>query len=233
VSKHRSAFDWLTREWDTPPELTVREARLLGLRPLPMPDLWKRFRRDPTHKFNFLDDVSWWFGTAQVWNSSGGTSTTPFLITGTSLAAGAARQGAKNVAGWSQTPTGLANPVRPDLLQADFKVQWTSAPTAGDEAVLYLGFSDSATVGTDNPGGLTGVDGTVANIDVLPQLTLVGAVAASVSIGTGVQAKYDLMCPCVDNYCSPVVYNHGTPAFDATAAHTNISVQPLFRARAN
>ena len=174
----------------------------------------------------YQDAQAYVAGTPITWKSSGGT----YAITCTSLAAAASRQGAKS-ATLVAAPPGGTTAVLPDYLQCILQVQMTSAPAAGSEVQLFLGFSDSATAGTDNPAGLTGTDAAGPNADTLGQLVFAGSVVLSNNIGTGVQLAYLAKVPPLDAYVSPVVYNGSLVAFDATAAHTILTVIPYFRER--
>lgn len=171
------------------------------------------------------DDFSIIYGSAITWKSSGGT----YAITCTSLAAAAIRQGVKS-ATLIAAPPGLSTAVLPDWLEIEFYVQMTSAPAAGGEVNLFLGFSDSATAGTDNPAGLSGTDATGPNVDTLGQLEFAGAIVLSNNLGTGVQLARFTVRP-LDQYVIPVVYNNGSVALDATALHTLIQVTPAYRVR--
>lgn len=174
----------------------------------------------------FADDTAYVAGTPIVWKSSGGDK----AITCTSLAAGASRQGAKSGT-LVVAPPGGSTAVLPDFLVFILQLQFTSAPTAGGEVQLLLGFSDSATAGTDNPGGLTGTDAAGPNADVFPQLVFAGSLIASNNLGTGVQLQYLSPVPPLDAYVSPVIFNNASQAFDATAGHTILTMIPYYRER--
>jgi hypothetical protein len=165
-------------------------------------------------------------GTASTWKSSGGT----YAITCTSLGAAAGRQGVKS-ATLVAAPPGLSTAILPDFLQWILQVQMTSAPAANGEVQLWLGFSDSATAGTDNPGGLTGTDAAGPNTDVFGQLVFAGSLILSNNLGTGVQLAYLSRVPPLDAYVSPVIYNNGSVGFDATALHTVLTMVPYYRER--
>lgn len=172
------------------------------------------------------DDTAFVAGTPLTWKSSGGT----YAITCTSLAAAASRQGVKSATLVIAPPSG-ATATLPDFLQFILQVQYTSAPAAGGEAQLLLGFSDSATAGTDNPGGLTGTDAAGPNADVFSQLIFAGAIVLSNNLGTGVQLAYMTPIVPLDAYVSPVIFNNGSVAFDATAGHTLLTMVPYWRQR--
>lgn len=174
----------------------------------------------------FQDSSNYVAGASITWQSSGGTN----LITCTSLAAGSARQGAKGGTLLIAPPNGATTSL-PDFLQIDLTVQMTSAPAAGGEVGVYLGFSDSITAGTGNPGGLGGTDAALSNVDVLPQLVFAGSVILSNSIGTGVQYQRLAKVPPQGQYPIPVIYNNGSVALDATALHTVLTITPYWRER--
>ena len=95
-------------------------------------------------------------GTPVEYSTTGGK-----LITLTSLANDAAREGAKS-ASWVDATYGM-----PELLEVRFESAVAVAATAGKEVELYIGESDHATAGTDNPGNLTGADALLTSPDEL------------------------------------------------------------------
>ncbi len=158
-------------------------------------------------------------GTPITWSSSGGTS----VITGTSLASGSARQGDKSATLVDGTK-GL-----PALLEVVVETKVGSAPTDGLTLDCYLGFSSSATAGTDNPGGLTGADGALSTpASVVPQLVFLGSVIMSNAIGTGVQRQRFLVAP-QDAYVSPVLVNSTGQTMSGTGTDTKIAMTPLYQ----
>ena len=173
----------------------------------------------------FQDSNGYVAGTARTWKSSGGT----YAITCTSLAAGSSRQGVKSATLVEAPPSG-STAIMPDYLMFVLEFQHTSAPTAGGEVSLYLGFSSSATAGTSNPALLTGTDAAGPNADTFGQLVFAGSVIVSNNLGTGVQRGYLFAVP-LDAYVSPVIYNNATTAFDSTAGHTILTMTPFFRQR--
>ena len=175
----------------------------------------------------FQDTAGYVAGTAITWTGSGGT----FAINTASLAAGSAVQGAKS-ATLVQVPPGGSTAVLPDFLQFKLSAKPTSTPVAKDEISLCLGFSDSATAGTDNPGGLTGTSTTGPNADVLPQLVLAGALVLSNTLGAVIQTAYLAKVPPLDICVCPVVYNgQATIAMSATANDTTVTMTPYYRER--
>ena len=183
------------------------------------------------HFFTASDTVAYAAGPAGVWNSAGGSGFGG-TITCTSLAAGSSRQGVKSTTLILAPPNGGTNAVLPDFLQVILQCQFTSSPTAGGLVSVLLGFSDSATAGTDNPAGLSGTDAAGPNSDTFPQLVQAGALVASNTLGTAVQLQYLARVPPLNQYFSPVIYNNASPAFDATASHTILTVVPYWRQRA-
>ena len=181
------------------------------------------------------DTLAYCGGSVSTWTSAGGSGIGG-AITCTSLAAGSARQGAKSTTTIVAPPNGGTNAVPPDFLSVQLTMQFTSAPTAGGAVSVYFGVSPSATAGTSNPGGLSGADAAVSNIDVFPQLLGAGTLWASNSIGTGVQQQSPVPFvnpdPSNSPYLLPVIYNNASVAFDATAAHTVLTVVPYWRQRA-
>ena len=167
-------------------------------------------------------------GTATTWKPSGGT----YALSLTGLLTGAARQGVKS-ATLLQTPPGLQSAILPEVLRLILQTQFTGAPTAAAEVSLWLGFSDSATAGTDNPGGLTGTDAGVSNTDVLGQLLYAGSLVASNSLGTAVQLAYLGPVAPLDQYVCPVVYNQSGSALDNTGSHHILTMIPYYRVRTN
>ena len=156
-------------------------------------------------------------GTSQTWQSSGGTN----VITCTSLAAGSGQQGAKS--GTFNDAT-LGNPIE---YRIKLLMQFTSAPTDGKEVEVWIGQSSSATAGTDNPGGLTGSDGSYT-VSRRFQLDFPGSLIASNSIGTGVQQQSELILPRKGLYLIPMIFNNADVAFDGTALHTVLTITPVF-----
>lgn len=156
-------------------------------------------------------------GTAQTWQSSGGTN----VITCTSLAAGSAEQGAKSATFNDGT---LGNPIE---YRVKLVMQFTAAPTDGKEVEVWLGQSSSATAGTDNPGGMTGTD-TSYTVSRRFQLQYAGSLIGSNSIGTGVQQQSEFVVPRLELYLCPLIFNNADQAFDATALHTVLTITPVF-----
>jgi hypothetical protein len=158
-------------------------------------------------------------GTPVEWSTTGGK-----LITLTSLANAAGRQGAKSATLVDGTK-GL-----PELLEILFQSAVTSAAANGKAIELYIGESDDATAGNANPGGLSGADGAWTNAGELrPQLNFVGALILSNATGTSVQvARFKYWLPATA-YISPAVYNDSGVALSGTAGNHKIVVTPYYR----
>jgi hypothetical protein len=165
---------------------------------------------------NYSDLVA---GTPITWTSSGGDK----VITLTSLANDAAQEGAKS-ATWIDGTKGLA-----EVIDIRFESQVASAATTGKEIELYIGESDSATAGTNNPGNLTGADAALSTPDELkPQLVFVGALILSGTRGTNVQKQRFKFWP-ICAYTIPVVVNKSGVALGNTGTNHVIVMTPYYR----
>lgn len=158
-------------------------------------------------------------GTPIVWTSSGGDK----AITLTSKADGVGHEGAKSATLVDGTQ-GM-----PELLEILFESQVQAAPTNGKEIELWIGESDSATAGTNNPGNLTGADADVSNPDeVKLQCYYAGSIVLSNARGTNVQKQrmiYFPTCP----YLVPFVVNKSGQTLGATGTNHKITVTPYYR----
>lgn len=157
-------------------------------------------------------------GTAIVWKNTGGD----FALNAKALANGGIREGGKSAT--------LVDGTKgfPEVLEIVAETKLQVAPTAGNECPVYLGFSTSATAGTANPGGLTGVDAAVGNADQLPQLTLCGSIVLSNALGTGVQRQRFLVQPKAE-YVIPVFQNSSGQTTTNVDGETSISIRPWYR----
>lgn len=152
-------------------------------------------------------------GTAITWAASGGDQT----LTLTSLANNAGRQGGKADLGsaWSQEYLAI------------IESSVASAASNGLELELWWAASVNATAGTDNPGGLSGADGSVSNPDeVKYQCQFVGALPFSNGLGTAVQRTYKVFRP-QSRYGFPVLVNKTGQALGATAGDHKVRLVPL------
>ena len=157
-------------------------------------------------------------GTPLVWTSSGGDK----VLTFTSVVNTAGRAGDKS-ATLVDVTKGL-----PALLEIVVTTKVQSAPTKGLTVDCYVGFSSSATAGTDNPGGLSGADAALSNVDVLPQLVFVGSVVMSNSLSTGAQTARFLVAP-QDAYVIPVLVNNSGQTASATGTDTKVTITPWYQ----
>jgi hypothetical protein len=151
-------------------------------------------------------------GTPIVWASTGGT----YAFAPTSLANDAGWMGGKGDLGaaWA------------DEFNMHFETKVATAPTDGLAIEIYWCQSTSATAGTANPGGLSGVSGLVTAPDqVKRQLIYLGPLILSNTIGTGVQAVSRMLYPRA-RYGFPVIVNKSGVALSATATDHRITITP-------
>jgi hypothetical protein len=116
----------------------------------------------------------------------------------------------------------------PELLEVTVGAKFQVAPTAGNECPIHLGFSSSATAGTDNPGGLTGVDAAVGNADQLPLISDIGSLVLSNSLGTGTQLQKFWVRPLAE-YVIPVFQNSSGQTTTNVNGETSITIRPWYR----
>lgn len=157
-------------------------------------------------------------GTALVWKNTGGD----FAINLKALADAGIREGGKSGSLVDGTK-GL-----PEVLEIVAETKLQSAPTAGNECPIYLGFSSSGTAGTANPGGLTGADAAVGNADQLPQLVFCGSIVLSNALGTGVQRQRFEVRPRAE-YVIPVFQNSSGQTTTNVDGETSITIRPWYR----
>jgi hypothetical protein len=158
-------------------------------------------------------------GTAVSWKASAGDH----VLTLTSLVDQAVREGDKSATLVDGTK-GL-----PELLEFRLESAVGAAATAGKEVSLYVGESDSATAGTDNPGNLTGADaGVTSGTELLPQLNFVGSLVLSNARGTNVQKQRLLYAPTCA-YLIPVLFNNSGQTLSATAGNHQLVMTPYYR----
>ncbi len=160
-------------------------------------------------------------GTAMTWKNTGGTKTlNAKALTNTSI-----RQGDKSASLIDGTK-GL-----PEVLEFTLETKVQSAPTAGLQMNLHLGWSSSATAGTDNPGGLTGADGSGPNADVLSanQVGFAGSLAMSNNLSTGVQRACVAVVRPLKEYVIPVLDNETGQTTSNVDGETVITMTPWYR----
>jgi hypothetical protein len=160
---------------------------------------------------------------ADVTDYAGDLGTRTHQIDLTSVAAGAARQGAKADLGAT----------RAAVYAVTVAIEMAVAPTSGAIASIWWAASPSATAGTANPGGCSGADaaynGTAGDsiADSILQLTLIGSLVMTSDATTVVQFQTFMFSP-EHRYGSPVVYNEeATQAFVADADEMGIAFTPI------
>ena len=159
-------------------------------------------------------------GTPKTWKASGGD----YAITLTSLATSstAGREGVKG--DFYDATYGL-----PEFIVWTFETKMASAPTDATSVELYSGESTSATAGTGNPGGLTGVDAAVTNADQRKrQCTYIGSLSLSNNIGTGTQRQHFVQFP-THRYQVPLIHNNSGTNLGSTAGDHVITATPYYR----
>lgn len=157
-------------------------------------------------------------GTAVVWKNTGGDK----AMNMKNLANNGIREGGKSAT--------LVDGTKgfPELLEITVESKVQSAATDGLEMEIYLGWSSSATAGTDNPGGLTGADAAVADVDQLAQLTFAGSLVMASSLGTGVQRQVIEARP-KKEYVIPVMNQKSGQTTTNVDGETAITIRPWYR----
>jgi hypothetical protein len=148
-----------------------------------------------------------------TWKNTGGT----YGLTLTSVTNGNGRQGAKGDLG--------ANRAR--IWDVLFTASVGVAATAGNEIELYWAASDSATAGTDNPGGTGGTDATFNTTpdEYKQQLIFIGSLILSNNAGTGIQKQWFRFQP-PTRYGMPVVVNKSGQTMGSTATDHTVTLTP-------
>lgn len=157
-------------------------------------------------------------GTPLVWQASGGD----YVLTLTSLASDAARQGDKG--DLYDSVNGRLPHVLDVMLQSAVAV----AATTGLKIELWAGESASGGAGTNNPGGLTGADGALSSPDQLKrQLYWIGGLTLANALGTGQQRQRFAYTPTARCFL-PVVVNKSGQALSGTAGDHVLTVTPYY-----
>ena len=159
-------------------------------------------------------------GSQVTWKPSGGTK----VLTFTSLASAAARQGDKS----GTLVDGTYG--RPQYLEFRLESAVAVAAATGATIDLFLGESDNATAASDNPGNLTGADGSWATpAELFSQLRYVGSLVLSATQATSVQ-KVRLIYPSpLCAYICPVIFNQSGQALHGTAGNHQLVMTPYYR----
>lgn len=157
-------------------------------------------------------------GTAITWKAASGT----YAMTMASLAAGAARQGAKG-------DLGATRAVRWSVRVA---VNFDVAPANGAPVEIWWASSSSATAATDNTGGASGADAAYAGTAggalaaTKLQLQLVGVMPATADADTIVQVAEFTFYP-LSRYGMPIIVNGTGQAFEGDDDSHCITLTPL------
>ena len=168
-------------------------------------------------------------GTAKVWADTTDYSSTVSGLTRTdqidltSLAAAAARQGAK----------GDLGATRANRYKVMAAIEFAVAPASGALVSIYWAASPSATAGNANPGGTSGSDaaytGTAGDAlaDAILQLQFLGDLVATSDATTVVQYQEIGILENPMRYGMPVVQNSTGQAFVADAVEMYIALIPM------
>ena len=158
-------------------------------------------------------------GATVTWKNSGGDKT----LTLTSLTNGSGREGDKSATLIDGT-YGM-----PELLEW-FLLSAVGTTVTSTDLELYLGFSDSSTAGTNNPGNLAGADGAWSTPDELKlQLALAGCLNFSNGRTTNIQ-KVRLWYPRpAAHYVIPALVNKTGQTLSGTASDHQLIMTPLYR----
>lgn len=113
-------------------------------------------------------------------------------------------------------------------------IEWHSAPTAGGTADFYLGFSDDASAGENNPANLSGTDAayqgygadTASGTEALPQLDFIGSLTATADADLQV-AHIGTFIPTGQYVCLVVVNNSSVNIANTDAIITGVAITPL------
>lgn len=157
-------------------------------------------------------------GTPMTWKAASGT----YAITLASLAAGAARQGAKG-------DLGATRAVRWAVRLA---VNFDVAPANGATVDLYWSSSTSGTAATDNTGAASGADAAYAGsaggalAATKLQLQYIGSLIATADADTIVQTQEFEFYP-TQRYGMPIVVNSTGQAFEGDDDSHCVTLIPL------
>lgn len=147
--------------------------------------------------------------TAIQWLASGGDE----LLTLTSLAASAGRQGARHDFGTS---------ARSPRFVWRFYTQFATAPVVGERIEIYWKSSDGTHADNDDGTG----DIALSSQDKLNNLQLLGVMTvdeATASVEMGASGTIEIG----DRYGQPVIYNATADALSSTAAESGFTLTPI------
>lgn len=113
-------------------------------------------------------------------------------------------------------------------------IEWHSAPTAGGTVDFYIGWSDNATAGNNNPANLSGTDAvfqgygadTASGTEALKQLDYVGSLVATADADVQV-ASVGIFRPKAQYMMLVVVNNSSVALANTDAIETAVTVTPL------
>lgn len=172
-------------------------------------------------------DVLWANGTQLVWADATDFDNDPFAddyqLDLTSLANGAARQGAKGDFG--------ATRAREWAVFASVEID--VAPASGEVVEIYIAPSPDSAAADENPGGVSGSDaaytGTAGDslADSLFQLEYLGKIVCTADADPVMQTAFIGVYRPYMRYGSPVVYNQSGQAHVGDAEHSYLLFIPL------
>lgn len=155
-------------------------------------------------------------GTPIVWKASGGD----YLLTCTSVGAGAGRQGAK---GDLATNSPTAGEFAPEYNMM-FQTKWATAPTVGKPLRLLVAFSPD---NTNFPGEVGASDAAFNTSAYLLQMVELRPLYAEND--TNAQVYVGIMKP-LARYVVPVIRNDSDQALSSTAGDHILTFTPLYPA---
>lgn len=157
-------------------------------------------------------------GTPVEWSTSGDK-----LLTLTSKADGVGREGEKS----SSLIDGTKG--MPELLEFRLESAVGASATNGKELECWIGESNSATAGTNNPANLTGADADLSAPDELKyQCNWAGSLVFSNTRGTNVQRQRFVYYP-THPYIIPLIVNKTGQTLSSTAGNHKLVMTPFYR----
>jgi hypothetical protein len=113
-------------------------------------------------------------------------------------------------------------------------IEWHSAPTAGGSVDFYLGFSNDATAGEDNPGGLSGAEAAyqgyggdaASGLEALHQLEFIGSLIVTADIALQVQ-EVGVFVPKGQYAMLVAVNNSSVDVAGTDAIETGVAITPF------
>jgi len=110
-------------------------------------------------------------------------------------------------------------------------MEFDAAPTAGLTVDFYIGYSDSATAGNENPGNLSGAAGlyqgygadAASGVEALPQLHFIGSMVLTADADVQI-AEIGVISPLADNACLVIDNNSGQTIADTDGIETSVHI---------